>query len=134
MISTILIQTKRQGLYEFTNKAQQIVVNSNLTEGLATFYVQHTSASLLIQENADRAVINDLQNWFNRLAPEGDNLYTHTSEGADDMPAHIKSALTQTSISIPIINGKLALGVWQGIFLFEHRTRNHSRKIIVHIL
>ena len=133
MISTILIQTKRQGLYEFTNKAQQIVANSNLTEGLATFFVQHTSASLLIQENADRAVTNDLQNWFNRLVPEGDQLYTHTSEGADDMPAHIKSALTQTSISIPIINGNLALGVWQGIFLFEHRTRNHSRKIIVHI-
>lgn len=133
MISTILIQTKRQGLYEFTNKAQQIVANSNLTEGLATFFVQHTSASLLIQENADRAVTNDLQNWFNRLVPEGDQLYTHTSEGADDMPAHIKSALTQTSISIPIVNGNLALGVWQGIFLFEHRTRNHSRKIIVHI-
>ncbi|MDY6992774.1 MAG: secondary thiamine-phosphate synthase enzyme YjbQ [Pseudomonadota bacterium] len=103
-----------------------------MQEGLCTLFVRHTSASLLIQENADPSAKRDLEHWLNRLVPEGDALYTHRLEGADDMPAHIKSALTATSLSIPIIQGQLALGTWQGIYLWEHRRQGGQRTVVVH--
>ena len=134
MISSINIQTPGQGLHAFTHQLQQLVAEANMQQGLCSLYVQHTSASLLIQENYDPSAQHDLENWLNRLVPENDPLYTHTLEGADDMPAHIKSTLTATSLSIPIMDGQLALGTWQGIYLWEHRHHSHQRKIIVHLL
>jgi secondary thiamine-phosphate synthase enzyme len=104
-----------------------------MNEGLCTLYIQHTSASLLIQENYDPSARVDLEHWLNRLVPESDPIYTHTLEGPDDMPAHIKAALTATSLSIPVLAGKLALGTWQGIFLWEHRHRAHERQILIHL-
>ena len=108
-----------------------VVADCGVTEGLVTLFIRHTSASLIIQENADPAVRRDLEAWLNRLVPENDPLYTHTQEGPDDMPAHIKGALTNTSLSIPLIDGQLALGTWQGIFLWEHRHHRGERQIIV---
>ena len=102
--------------------------------GLLTLFIQHTSASLTIQENADPDVIRDLEAFFSRLAPEGDSLYRHTLEGPDDMPAHVRSALTLTQISIPIVNGRVVLGTWQGIYVFEHRRHPHRRKVALHVL
>lgn len=134
MIETIEIITKRQGLHSFTRELSEIVNNSGISEGLCTLFIQHTAASLLIQENYDPSAKADLENWINRLVPEHDALYTHTLEGADDMPAHIKSALTASSLSIPIIHGELALGTWQGIYLWEHRTSSHQRSIIAHLM
>lgn len=129
----MLISTGGQGFYDITHKLNDIVVAENIEMGLCTVFVQHTSASLIIQENADPAVQDDLQNWFNRLIPENDSLYTHTDEGPDDMPAHIKSVLTATSIAIPIIQKKLVLGIWQGVYLWEHRQRGHQRRLAIHI-
>lgn len=100
---------------------------------MATVFIQHTSASLIIQENADPAVLSDLQNWMDQHVPERSELYDHNEEGPDDMPAHIKSALTATHLSIPVMDGKLALGVWQGVFLWEHRRRGSSRSVLVHV-
>ncbi len=122
-----------QGLQEVTADILNLVKAARLQEGLCTIYVPHTSASLTIQENADPAVLRDLEQWMNRLVPEKDPLYQHTAEGPDDMPAHIKAALTSTSLSIPIIEGKLALGTWQGIFLWEHRHTRSDRHILVHL-
>ncbi len=126
-----------QGLHEVTKLVDSSVGDATqeagLTEGLATLYIRHTSASLTIQENADPAVCRDLENWMNRLVTENDPLYTHTQEGPDDMPAHIKSALTSTSLSIPILDGRLALGTWQGIFLWEHRHARGDREVLIHI-
>lgn len=133
MIRYIDITVGRQGLHPFTDKVAALVQATNLEQGLCTLLVQHTSASLLIQENADRSARDDLENWLNRLVAEGDPLYTHTLEGADDMPAHIKSALTASSLSIPIDHGRLALGTWQGIYLWEHRRSHGQRRIVVHI-
>jgi len=133
MHEIITLHTDNKGLYEFTSTAQQAVDKSKINEGLATFFIRHTSASLVIQENADPSCKNDLENWLEKLVPESSQEFTHTMEGADDMPAHIKSALTQTSITIPVIDGKLCLGTWQGIFLWEHRAHRHSRQIIVYI-
>ena len=133
MIKTLTIQVSQQGLLAFTPKVQQAVSEASINEGLCTLFIQHTSASLLVQENYDPSAQHDLENWLNRLVPENDPLYTHTLEGADDMPAHIKSALTASSLSIPIIGGQLALGTWQGIYLWEHRHYNGQRKVIVHI-
>lgn len=110
-----------------------MVAAAGLVEGLCTLFIRHTSASLLIQENADPSARDDLQSWLNRLVPENDPLYTHTCEGPDDMPAHIKAALTATSLSIPIIDGRLALGTWQGIYLWEHRHYRGQRQCVVHI-
>ncbi len=107
---------------------------SNFKEGLLTLYVQHTSASLLINENYDPDVLVDLESFFERLVPDGDPLFIHTAEGQDDMPAHIRTALTQTSLSIPIKEGKVALGQWQGIFLYEHRYQSHERRILMHVI
>ena len=103
-------------------------------DGLCTLAIQHTSASLLVQENADPSARRDLENWLERLVPENDPLYSHTIEGPDDMPAHIKSMLTQTTLSIPVVGGRLALGTWQGVYLWEHRTQRQSRSIVVHLL
>jgi secondary thiamine-phosphate synthase enzyme len=133
MIAKLSIKTTGKGLFDFTNDLTKVVTESGIDDGLCTAMVQHTSASLVIQENADPAVQNDLVVWLNRLAAEGDSLYTHTQEGPDDMPAHIKSALTATSLSIPIISGALALGVWQGIYLWEHRQLGSNRSVVIHI-
>jgi len=129
----ITLRPDGQGLHEFTNRITDLVVESDARDGLCTIFIQHTSASLLIQENADPSARHDLERWLNRLVPEGDTLYTHTSEGPDDMPSHIKAALTATSLSVPIIDGRLALGTWQGIYLWEHRRQPDVRSIIVHI-
>lgn len=133
MIQVVKVQTQRQGLYDVTAKIAKVVAHASVTEGLATLYLQHTSASLLIQENYDPSARNDLQTWLNRLVPENDSLYTHTIEGPDDMPAHIKAMLTAVSVSIPIMDNCLALGTWQGIFLWEHRHGAQGRSIIVHV-
>ena len=122
-----------QGLHEFTHQVAQAVAASGVQEGLCTLFLQHTSASLTIQENADPSARRDLEGWLNRLVPENDPHFTHTSEGPDDMPSHIKAALTATSLSIPILDGRLALGTWQGIYLWEHRRRRGSRRVVVHI-
>ncbi|SMF54845.1 secondary thiamine-phosphate synthase enzyme [Alteromonadaceae bacterium Bs31] len=133
MITTLSISVSGQGLHAFTSKVNTVVSNSGVQEGLCTLFVKHTSASLLIQENYDPSAQHDLERWLNRLVPERDSLYTHTLEGDDDMPAHIKAALTATSLSIPIVDGKLALGTWQGIYLWEHRRMACARNIVVHI-
>jgi len=133
LIKTLSISVSGQGLYEFTDQVQKAVEEFNQKEGLCTLFIQHTSASLLIQENADPSARVDLENWLNRLVPENDPLYTHTFEGPDDMPAHIKAALTACSLSIPIQNGRLALGTWQGIYLWEHRNGNRRRNCVLHI-
>ena len=133
MIKTIKVTVKKQGLTAFTEKVKQVVEEVDISDGLCTLFIQHTSASLLIQENYDPSAKHDLEAWLNRLVPERDPLYTHTIEGDDDMPAHIKAALTATSVSIPVINGALALGTWQGIFLWEHRHMATTRNVIVHL-
>lgn len=120
-------------MHEFTRQVAEAVENSGVEEGLCTLFIRHTSASLLIQENADPSAQRDLERWLDRLVPENDAIYTHTAEGPDDMPAHIKSALTATSLGIPIIDRRLALGAWQGIFLWEHRNYSGLRNCILHI-
>ncbi len=133
MIDILNIKVSGQGLHSFTQKLNSLVHKSGITEGLCTLFIQHTSASLLIQENYDPSAQYDLEQWLNRLVPESDPIYTHTLEGTDDMPAHIKSALTATSLSIPILEGNLGLGTWQGIYLWEHRHYQGQRRVIVHI-
>ena len=122
-----------QGLHEITDPVSQAVRESGIDEGLCTVTIQHTSASLIVQENADPSVCRDLEAWLARLVPEGDPLYTHTAEGPDDMPAHIKGALTATSVSVPVLGGRPALGTWQGIFLWEHRRHRGERTVLVHV-
>jgi len=131
---TLKISVGRQGLYEITHKVADLVQSSGVNEGLITLFVRHTSASLLIQENADPSAREDLERWLNRLVPEDDPLYTHTMEGADDMPAHIKSALTATSLSVPVSDGAMLLGTWQGIFLWEHRHHRGDREVVVNLM
>ena len=133
MIRKLEIKTPGHGLYEITAQVSTVIRESEVKEGLCTVFVQHTSASLTIQENADPSARRDLESWLMRLVPENDPLYTHTAEGPDDMPSHIKAALTSTSLGIPILNGELALGTWQGIYLWEHRSRPHTRRIVVHV-
>lgn len=128
------IATRGPGLYEFTSDLSRFVAGSGVREGLLTAFCRHTSASLLIQENADDDVKTDLMGFFRRLAPEGMDWIVHRTEGPDDMPAHIKAALTQTSIGIPVLDGEAVLGTWQGIYLFEHRARPHRRDIVLHII
>lgn len=130
----ITIATSGQGLYEFTRPLRSFITQSGISMGLATVFVRHTSCSLLIQENADPDVQTDLLGFFRRMVPEGMDWLVHTTEGPDDMPAHIKSALTQTSISIPVVDGEAVLGTWQGIYLFEHRRRPHRRDVVLHII
>ncbi len=131
--TSISVDTGGQGLYEITRDVRHWAEAQNVNIGLLTVYCRHTSASLVIQENADPAVLEDLQTFFKKLAPEDRSLYRHSAEGPDDMPAHIKSALTTTSLNIPLTNGRLMLGQWQGIFLFEHRLRPHGREVMLHL-
>ena len=133
MIRHLTINTPGMGLHEFTDRLEMLMRESGMTEGLCTLFVQHTSASLLVQENADPSARCDLEAWLNRLVPENDRLYSHDTEGPDDMPAHIKAALTATSLSIPVSGGKLGLGTWQGVYLWEHRRRGGARRIVVHL-
>jgi len=133
MTKRITIRTHGQGLHEITSEVQRVVREAGCDEGLCTIIVQHTSASLIIQENADPSARRDLEAWLNRLVAEDDPLYTHTAEGADDMPSHIKAALTATTLSIPVVNGRLGLGTWQGIYLWDHRRRGSSRRLLVHV-
>jgi len=135
---TILtVSTRGQGLYEFTREAGAFVREADRAEGLLTVFVRHTSCSLIVQENADPDVRRDLDQFFRRLVPPSDDpsmrWVSHTLEGPDDMPAHIKAALTQVSIGIPVMDGRLALGTWQGLYLFEHRDRPHRREIVLHL-
>ncbi len=127
------IDTSGRGFYEFTEAVRDFTDAARMTQGLATAFCRHTSASLLIQENADPTVLRDLEAVFARFAPEGAD-YAHDTEGVDDMPAHIRAALTQTQLSIPLIGGALALGTWQGVFLFEHRRRPHRREVALHLI
>ena len=130
----ISVKTNGRRLYDLTPQVLAWAKNSGLKTGLLTLYVQHTSASILINENYDSDVLVDMESFFARLVPDGDRLFIHTSEGPDDMPAHVRSALTQTSISIPFVEGKVALGTWQGIFLYEHRLASHSRNVLLHLI
>jgi len=130
----IAIKTHGRRIYDITGEVTSWVRQSCMTTGLLTIYIQHTSASLLINENYDPDVISDLERFFARLVPDGDPLFFHTSEGPDDMPAHVRTALTQTSLSIPVIDGKAALGTWQGIFLYEHRHEHYTRRVLLHLM
>jgi secondary thiamine-phosphate synthase enzyme len=129
----IQIATQGKGLYEFTSEIESWLRAQKPQMGLLTVFCQHTSASLIIQENADPDVVADLADFFTRLVPEDTRLYRHTAEGPDDMTSHIRSALTQTQLSIPIHQGRLALGTWQGVYLFEHRVRPHRRSVVLHL-
>ncbi len=133
MTKRITIRTRTQGLVEITGEVQAVVHEVGAADGLCTVMVQHTSASLTIQENADPSARRDLQTWLDRLVAPNDRLYTHTAEGPDDMPSHIKAALTATTLSIPIVDGRLGLGTWQGIYLWEHRTHGSLRNCLVHV-
>ncbi len=131
--TTLSIDTHGAGLYEFTDPVVRWVRASGITTGLLVLYCRHTSASLIIQENADPDVMRDMQEFFRRLVREGEPWYRHVMEGPDDMPAHIRSALTDVSLSIPVSGGRPVLGTWQGIFLFEHRARPHTRQVVAHL-
>ncbi len=130
----LTIPTRGRGFYEFTGEVEALLEQTDLKTGVVTLHVQHTSASLLIQENADPEVRRDLERFFSRLVPDGDALFRHTSEGEDDMPAHVRTALTCVNLTIPFSAGRLALGTWQGIYLWEHRQRSHHRRVAVHYL
>jgi secondary thiamine-phosphate synthase enzyme len=133
MIERFEIETGGKGLYPITDRVARIVRSAGIVDGLCTVMIQHTSASLTIQENADPSARHDLEAWLDRLVPEQDPRFTHTSEGPDDMPSHIRAALTATSLSIPVEGGTLALGTWQGLYLWEHRRAPHRRRCVVHV-
>jgi secondary thiamine-phosphate synthase enzyme len=133
MVRQLFVETSGQGLQEITAEVNAAVRACRIEDGLCTLFVRHTSASLVIQENADPTAKRDLERWLNRLVPEGDPFYQHDTEGPDDMPAHIKAALTASSLSIPIHESRLVLGQWQGIYLWEHRRRGSRRELVVHI-
>jgi secondary thiamine-phosphate synthase enzyme len=130
----IRIQTRGRGLYEFTSPVEEWISKNDLQNGLATLHARHTSASLLIQENADPDVRRDLEAFFTRLVPDGDAIFSHTLEGDDDMPAHVRTALTTVNLSLPVREGRLALGTWQGLYLWEHRRTPHSRSVALHFI
>ena len=130
----LLITTQGRGFYEFTDRVAALVRKAGLERGLVTIHLRHTSASLLIQENADLEVRRDLERFFARLVPDGDPLFRHTAEGDDDMPAHVRTALTTVNLSLPFMGGELSLGTWQGIYLWEHRAESHKRRMAVHLL
>ena len=132
--SRLEVETRGKGLYEISDKVVAWVRGAGIKNGLLTVFIQHTSASLTIQENADPDVIADLNDHFGRLAPEDSKLYRHTVEGPDDMPAHVRAALSDTQLSVPVIDGKPALGTWQGIYVFEHRRAPHRRGVVLHLL
>ncbi len=131
--ATLRIDTPGRGLHEVTAELHRVVADAGIHTGLCLVYCQHTSCSLVIQENADPSARHDLERWLERLAPDGDPAHTHTAEGPDDMPSHLRAAVTKTSESIPVVDGRLALGTWQGLFLAEHRLRPHARRLIIHI-
>ena len=133
MIKELSIPTPGAGLHLITDQIEAAVRDSGISEGLCTVLIRHTSASLTIQENADPSARRDLERWLDRLVQEDDPLYTHTAEGPDDMPAHIKAALTATSLTIPVADGRLALGTWQGVYLWEHRRAGRQRHLVLHI-
>ncbi len=128
------LATRGRGIYDFTAEVEAWIATGNFKNGLVTLFLRHTSASLLIQENADPDVRADLERFFKRLVPDGDPIFSHTSEGPDDMPAHIRTALTTVNLSLPLREGRLALGTWQGIFLWEHRHAPHSRSVAIHFI
>jgi secondary thiamine-phosphate synthase enzyme len=132
--TTLAFETRGQGFYPITPSLEGFVTGQGMQTGLLTIFCRHTSASLLIQENADPSVLRDLQKFLERLAPENNALYEHDSEGSDDMPAHLRVALTQTQLAVPLIGGALALGTWQGVFLVEHRRRPHRREVALHLI
>jgi secondary thiamine-phosphate synthase enzyme len=132
--TNLQIRTAGRGFVEITADIQSWVRSSAIDDGLLTVFIRHTSASLLIQENADPAVVRDLERFFARLVPDGDSLFEHRAEGADDMPAHVRAALTQTHLSIPVSGAKPTLGTWQGIYLVEHRVRAHRREVMLHLI
>jgi secondary thiamine-phosphate synthase enzyme len=134
LLCDISVPTRGKGLYAFTPQVRDWVETSGIRQGLLTLYIRHTSASLLIQENYDPTVQTDLERFLSRLVPEGDPIYEHTLEGADDMPAHVRAALTQTHLAIPVADGKPMLGTWQGIYVFEHRRDAQTRNVVVHLL
>jgi secondary thiamine-phosphate synthase enzyme len=134
---TLVLQTSGRGLFSLTEAATDwmaTVASGGAGTGLLTLFCRHTSASLLVQENADPEVLADLDRFFSRLVPDGDSLFRHTAEGPDDMPAHVRAALTQVQVSIPVVQGKLTLGTWQGLYLFEHRRRPHRREVVLQYL
>ena len=133
MVKQFAVDTSGQGLHEITARVAAVVDAAGIEEGICTVFVRHTSASLVIQENADPTAKSDLERWLKRLVPEGDPFYEHDAEGPDDMPSHIKAALTASSLSIPVMNGSLVLGTWQGIYLWEHRRRGSRRDLVVHV-
>jgi secondary thiamine-phosphate synthase enzyme len=133
VIERLRIEARGAGLHEFTPEVERVVARAGLREGLCTLFIQHTSASLVIQENADPSARRDLERWLARLVPEGDALFTHDAEGPDDMPAHVRAALTASSLSIPVLEGRLGLGAWQGIYLWEHRRAGGPRSVVVHL-
>jgi len=133
MVKKLSFSNRAQGLHEITEAIAGVVAESGVRQGLCTLFIRHTSASLLIQENADPSARRDLERWLNRLVPENDPLYTHTDEGPDDMPSHIKAALTAVSLSIPVLAGRLGLGTWQGIYIWEHRHASSGRNVLVHV-
>lgn len=132
--TTLTVPTGGKGLYPFTNQVHDWLSRQRVANGLLTAFIQHTSCSLVIQENADPDVTLDMRDFFERLVPEDDESFRHTTEGPDDMTSHIRSALTHTSVSIPVISGRMALGTWQGLYVFEHRTRPHQRRVVVQIM
>ena len=134
MHHTLEVRTRGKGLYPCTREVAQWVASTQAATGLLTIFIQHTSASLVIQENADPDVVLDLADFFERLVPENDPRYRHDTEGPDDMPAHIRSAMTHTSLSIPVIGGRMALGTWQGIYVFEHRSGPQRRSVVLHLI
>jgi len=131
---TIRIDPSGRGLHEITRPVARAVEASGITAGLCTVFIRHTSASLVIQENADPSAAGDLERWFERIAPDGDPAYRHSAEGPDDMPAHIRAALTSTSEQVPVVDGRLGLGTWQGLYLFEHRLRPGRRSVLIHVI
>jgi secondary thiamine-phosphate synthase enzyme len=133
-LTTLTVQTSGRGLVEITRRAADWVRATGVRDGLLTLFVRHTSASLLVQENADPEVRRDLERFFARLVPDGDPLFEHTTEGPDDMPAHVRAALTQTQIVVPVVGGALALGTWQGIYVYEHRRRGQAREVVLHLV
>jgi secondary thiamine-phosphate synthase enzyme len=133
-LEKLTVRTRARGFYEITRDVQSLVSQAGVNTGLCTLHLQHTSASLLIQENADPDVQRDFERFFAHLIPDGDPLFVHTVEGDDDMPAHVRTALTTVNLSIPIAEKRLCLGTWQGIYLWEHRTRPHTRTIVMHVL
>ncbi|MCC7042417.1 MAG: YjbQ family protein [Acidobacteria bacterium] len=133
-LGRLTVQTGGRGFYDITTQVQDQVTVSGVQTGLCTLHLQHTSASLLIQENADPDVRRDFERFFERLVPDGDRMFSHTVEGEDDMPAHIRTALTTVNLSVPIEKGRLTLGMWQGVYVWEHRREPHRRSIVVHVI